>query len=285
VDSVNRIHTVRERVAAWRGEGLSVGLVPTMGNLHRGHLALLQLALERAARVVVSIFVNPLQFGAGEDLDRYPRTLEHDREALAREGAHLLFVPTDFEMYPVGFERSTVVDVGEFSGILEGQSRPGHFVGVATVVTKLFNIVMPDIAVFGEKDYQQLVVVGRLVRDLCLPIEIVAAPTVRDPDGLALSSRNQYLSRGERRRAPRLHEVLRSVRERILDGAADWEALEAEAFAALVKAGFEPDYVSVRRAADLLPPRAGDHDFVVLAAARLGKTRLIDNVRARSSQP
>ena len=285
MDSVNRIHTVRERVAAWRGEGLSVGLVPTMGNLHRGHLALLQLALERAARVVVSIFVNPLQFGAGEDLDRYPRTLEQDREALTRAGAHLLFVPTDVEMYPADVERSTVVDVAEFGGILEGQFRPGHFVGVATVVTKLFNIVMPDIAVFGEKDYQQLVVVRRLVRDLCLPIEIVAAPTVRDPDGLALSSRNQYLSRGERRRAPRLQEVLRTVRERILDGAADWEALEAEAFAALVKAGFEPDYVSVRRAADLAPPRAGDHDFVVLAAARLGKTRLIDNLRARSGQP
>jgi pantoate--beta-alanine ligase len=285
MDAVNRIHSVREQVAALRRDGQSVALVPTMGNLHRGHLSLVQLALERADRVVVSIFVNALQFGPGEDLERYPRTLEHDRELLERAGAHLLFLPTDFEMYPVGIERSTLVDVGEFSGILEGQFRPGHFAGVATVVTKLFNIVTPDVAVFGEKDYQQLIVVGRLVRDLCMPIEILSAPTVRDPDGLALSSRNQYLSVGERRRAPRLHDALRAVRERILDGADDWAALEADALAALVKVGFVPDYVSVRRAADLLPPREGDRDFVVLGAARLGQTRLIDNVRVRSSRP
>jgi pantoate--beta-alanine ligase len=279
METLNRIQTVRERVGSWRAEGLRVGLVPTMGNLHRGHLGLVAAALARADRVVASVFVNPLQFGPGEDFGRYPRTLERDTEQLEKAGAHLLFAPTAFEMYPVGVERTSVVDVPEFAGILEGHFRPGHFAGVATVVTKLFNIVMPDVALFGEKDFQQLAVVQRLVRDLCMPIEVVGVPTVRDPDGLALSSRNQYLSPRERGQAPKLYAALRAARKRIVAGERRWTDIEADAMRELSRAGFEPDYVSVRRAADLLPPREADREFVVLAAARLGSTRLIDNLR------
>jgi pantoate--beta-alanine ligase len=279
METLNRIQTVRERVRDWRAAGLRIALVPTMGNLHRGHISLVETALARADRVVASVFVNPLQFGPQEDFGRYPRTLERDTEQLERVGVHLLFAPTAFEMYPVGIERTSVVDVPEYSGILEGHVRPGHFAGVATVVTKLFNIVAPDVAVFGEKDFQQLVVVQRLVRDLCMPIEIVGVPTVRDPDGLALSSRNQYLSPRERSAAPRLHSTLRALRKRVVDGERRWQELETEAMRELARAGFVPDYVSVRRAADLLPPREGDRELVVLAAARLGSTRLIDNLR------
>lgn len=279
METANRIATVRERVRDWRAEGLRVALVPTMGNLHRGHMALVAAALAAADRVVASVFVNPLQFGPSEDFGRYPRTLERDREQLEQAGARLLFAPTAFEMYPVGVERTSIVDVPEFAGILEGHFRPGHFAGVATVVTKLFNIVQPDVALFGEKDYQQLVVVQRLARDLCMPVEVLGVPTVRDPDGLALSSRNQYLNPRERGVAPRLHATLRAVRKRILDGERQWQELESAALRELVLAGFEPDYLSVRRAGDLLPPREGDREFVVLAAARLGGTRLIDNLR------
>ena len=279
MDTVNRIHTVRERVAAWRREGLTVGLVPTMGNLHEGHLSLVQLALDRTDRVVVSVFVNPLQFGPGEDYGRYPRTAERDRELLARAGVELVFAPTAFEMYPMGVERTTTVDSPELAGILEGHFRPGHFSGVATVVTKLFNIVTPDVAIFGEKDYQQLIVVQRLVRDLCLPIEIVPGPIMREHDGLAMSSRNQYLSPGERHRAAHLHGALKSARKRILDGERNWAEIEAEGMRVLAHEGFLPDYFSVRRALDLLPPREGDRELVMLAAAKLGETRLIDNVK------
>ncbi len=279
METLNRISTVRERVKAWRAEGLTVALVPTMGNLHRGHLSLVAAALARADRVVASVFVNPLQFGPAEDFGRYPRTLERDTDQLEKAGAQLLFAPTAFEMYPVGVERTSIVDVPEYAGILEGHFRPGHFAGVATVVTKLFNIVSPDVAVFGEKDYQQLVVIQRLVRDLCLPIEVAGVPTVRDPDGLALSSRNQYLSNRERGIAPRLHSALRSVRKRVVDGERKWQDIESDAVRELARAGFEPDYLSVRRAGDLLPPREGDRELVALAAARLGKTRLIDNLR------
>lgn len=279
METLNRIQTVRERVRGWRAEGHRIALVPTMGNLHRGHLSLVTAALSRAERVVVSIFVNPLQFGPQEDFGRYPRTLERDTEQLETAGAHLLFAPTAFEMYPVGVERTSLVDVPEFAGILEGHFRPGHFAGVATVVTKLFNIVAPDIAVFGEKDFQQLVLVQRLVRDLCMPVEIVGVPTVRDPDGLAMSSRNQYLTARERRVAPKLYATLRALRKRVLEGERQWPEMEAEAMRELARAGFVPDYVSVRRATDLLPPREGDREFVLLAAARLGGTRLIDNLR------
>lgn len=279
METVTRIHSVRERLAEWRREDLGIAFVPTMGNLHRGHTSLVALAKERARRVVVSVFVNPLQFGPSEDFSRYPRTIEHDTGLLERAEVDLLFVPTAFEMYPTGVDRTAVVDVPELAGILEGQFRPGHFAGVCTVVTKLLNIVLPDVALFGEKDFQQLVVIRRLVRDLCLPVEVVGGPIIRDHDGLALSSRNQFLSARERNLAPRLHDALRHARQRVLDGERKWDELEAQGMRELARGGFEPDYFSVRRTLDLLPPREGDRELVILSAARLGKVRLIDNLR------
>jgi pantoate--beta-alanine ligase len=279
VETLSQISAVRSRVSEWRREGATIALVPTMGNLHRGHIRLVELALEHASRVVVSIFVNPMQFGPKDDFERYPRTLGQDCQALARAGAQLVFAPDAGEMYPDGFERSSVVDVPRLDGMLEGRSRPGHFQGVATVVTKLFNIAMPDVAVFGQKDYQQLLVIRQLTRDLCLPIEILAAPIVRDEDGLALSSRNQYLSADERRRAPALHGCLQAARQRILDGDRHWQRIEAAALDSLKSAGFEPDYFAVRSAEDLTVPGDAPDQLVLLVAARLGTTRLIDNVR------
>lgn len=281
MDTARRIGEVREHIARYRRDGERIALVPTMGNLHRGHLSLVGLARQRAARVVASVFVNPTQFGPGEDLDRYPRTLERDAEMLATAGADLLFAPADSEIYPEGAGQATLVQVPGVTEVLEGSFRPGHFAGVATVVTKLFNIAQPDVAVFGEKDFQQLVVIRRLVRDLCLPVEIVAGPTAREEDGLALSSRNQYLDAEQRARAPRLQQVLQALRRRALDGGRDWPALEAAAVASLADAGFVPDYVAVRCAADLSLPGDDDRDLVVLAAARIGTTRLIDNLRVR----
>jgi len=282
MQTLDRIDPVRRLVAGRRRDGVSVALVPTMGNLHEGHLSLVRVARSRAGCVIASVFVNPLQFGPGEDFDRYPRSFARDCELLAAEGVEVVFAPTVAEMYPAGPAQQTLVEVPAFSGMLEGQRRPGHFAGVATVVTKLFNIVAPDAAVFGEKDFQQLAVIRRLVRDLCLPIDIIGAPIVRDPDGLALSSRNQYLSPAERRLAPGLHQALDAARRRVEAGDRSWAAIEAEACAVLEAVGFEPDYVAVRRALDLLPPDGADAaaDLVVLGAARLGRTRLIDNLRA-----
>ena len=279
MESVTRIHTLRERVAGWRQQKLKVGFVPTMGNLHKGHISLVAQAQERAQRVVVSIFVNPLQFGAGEDFDHYPRTLEHDTEMLQKVGADVLFHPGTFEIYPVGHERTTVVDVPELSGILCGAFRPGHFAGVATVVNKLFNIVQPDVAVFGEKDYQQLTIIRRMAADLCLPIEIVGVPTLRDHDGLALSSRNRYLSPEQRSVAPQLHQALMAARKRIEAGERHYDVVQTEGMKALEAAGFTPDYFAVRQASDLQPPREASRELVILAAARLGKARLIDNLK------
>ncbi len=279
METIERIADVRERVRAWRAAGLRVGFVPTMGNLHRGHLSLVEAALARAGRVVASVFVNPLQFGPAEDFGRYPRTPGQDREQLAAAGAHLLFAPAPEEMYPAGLERTAVVEVPALDGMLEGEFRPGHFAGVATVVAKLFNIVEPDVALFGEKDFQQLAVVRRMVRDLCMPVEVVGVPTVRDADGLALSSRNQYLAPAERAVAPRLYALLVKLREQVLAGDRRWAELEAGAMRELSAAGFVPDYVALRRAADLAPPGDGDRELVALVAARLGGTRLIDNLR------
>jgi len=281
MQTVNRIATVRDAVRAWRKENLRVALVPTMGNLHKGHMSLVAQAQDRADRVVVSVFVNPLQFGPNEDFNNYPRTLEHDTELLATVKVDLMFAPPVYEMYPVGHENATRVEVPDLAGILCGAFRPGHFTGVATVVTKLFNIVAPDVAVFGEKDFQQLILVRRLVADLCLPIEIVAGPTIRDHDGLALSSRNRYLSPGERNLAPKLYESLTAAKQRIEKGDGDYEAIQKSGLQALEHAGFKPDYFAIRQAADLAPLRAESRDLVVLAAVRLGKARLIDNVRAQ----
>jgi pantoate--beta-alanine ligase len=278
--TVTRIATVRDEVRAWRAAGLKVALVPTMGNLHKGHMSLVAHAQEHADKVVVSVFVNPLQFGPNEDYAEYPRTLEHDQQLLAKVETDLVFAPPVHEIYPAGHERTTTVEVPDLSGILCGAFRPGHFTGVATVVTKLLNIVAPDVAVFGEKDYQQLIVIRRLVADLCVPVEILGGPTIRDHDGLALSSRNKYLSSRERDLAPKLYESLNMAKQRIEKGEHDFEAIQQNGMQVLGRAGFHPDYFTIRQAADLAPLRADSRDLIVLAAARLGKARLIDNVRA-----
>ena len=281
MQTLERIDALRRLVAARRREGAKVALVPTMGNLHAGHLSLVRIARSHAGCVVASVFVNPLQFGPSEDYSRYPRTLNQDRRLLATEGVAAIFAPDVAEMYGDGSAEPTTVEVPGLSAILEGESRPGHFAGVATVVAKLFNIVQPDIAIFGEKDFQQLAVIRRMVRDLCLPVEVIGAPIVRDADGLALSSRNQYLSPEQRRIAPGLHRALEEARRRIVAGDHAWGPIETDACAALGREGFVPDYVAVRRVADLLPPAEADEagELVVLGAARLGLTRLIDNVR------
>jgi len=275
---VRTVAELRAQVRAWRQAGETVGFAPTMGALHEGHLSLVKLARTRADRVVVSIFVNPTQFGPNEDFDAYPRSEARDAELLASVGCDLLFAPTVQEMYPPGF--STTVTVAGVTEPLDGQARPGHFAGVATVVTKLLNQCGPDIAVFGEKDYQQLQVIRRLVRDLDLPVEIVGAPTARAEDDLALSSRNAYLSPAERESAPALARALKSAAERLRAGARVAE-VEAEAIAAITAAGFgKVDYVEVRAAEDLarLGPGPIDAPARILAAAFHGRTRLIDNM-------
>ncbi len=261
----------------------SVGLVPTMGNLHEGHVALARRSGVECDSTVVTVFVNPLQFGPNEDFGSYPRTLDEDVELLAALDVDLVFAPSDTEMYPDGRERLTRVTVPELSNILCGRNRPGHFDGVTTVVLKLLNLVRPTHAYFGEKDYQQLTLIRRMVRDLDVPVMIEGVPTVRAPDGLALSSRNQYLSASERLIAPTLAATLRDVVAALLGGDRDFAHLEADATHTLDSAGFRTDYIAIRNPHTLAAPHANDHAFVVLAAARLGKARLIDNLLARQS--
>jgi len=249
--------------------------VPTMGNLHGGHIQLIKVAKPRAACTVVSIFVNRLQFGPQEDFDRYPRTFGADCARLQEAGVDVVFAPDESEIYPE--PQTFVVEPSDLQHILDGAARPGHFRGVATVVLKLFNMVSPHSAIFGKKDYQQYIVLRDMVRQFALPIEIIPAETVRAPDGLALSSRNAYLSPDERREAPRLHQVLSWAREQITNGARDFQRIELHGMSELADRGWKPDYVVVRRQADLQPPRSQDRDLVVLAAARIGRTRLIDN--------
>ena len=250
--------------------------VPTMGNLHDGHIQLIDIAKPRAACTVVSVFVNRLQFGPREDFDRYPRTLDADAARLKAAGVDVLFMPDEKEIYP---ERQTfVVEPSDLQHILEGAHRPGHFRGVATVVLKLFNLVMPHAAIFGKKDYQQYLVLRDMVKQFALPIEIIPAETVRAPDGLALSSRNNYLSPAERKEAPRLYGVLKKVRDDIGSGVRDFQRVDQQAMAELARNGWQPDYVAVRRQADLRQPTERDRELVVVVAARLGRTRLIDNV-------
>lgn len=268
---------LRATVAAWRREG-RIAFVPTMGNLHAGHLTLVHEARKLADRVAVSIFVNPLQFGAGEDFASYPRTFERDRELLLDAGVDLLFAPTPELMYPRPAALQTRVEVPGLSDLLCGASRPGHFVGVATVVCKLFNMVQPNVALFGRKDYQQLAVIRRMTEDLDLPVRVVGVPTVREADGLAMSSRNGYLTPEERALAPALYLVLQEAAAVIQRGSRDFAAVEHRAVAALQGAGLRPDYFSVCRAADLHPAQPEDSDLVLLAAAYLGKARLIDNL-------
>jgi len=275
---IDAVSSLRRHLTSWRHSGQSIALVPTMGNLHAGHLALVREARSVADRTLVSIFVNPLQFGPNEDFEAYPRTLEQDRELLEAEGTDLLFVPPVQAVYPHGSQDQTRVEVPELSNILCGASRPRHFAGVATVVCKLFNMTQPDVAIFGEKDYQQLLVIRRMVEDLYLPIEIRGLATVREPDSLAMSSRNGYLSPAERTRAPALYKALCRAGERLREGLAAGE-VERMGAEALVIEGLRPDYFSVRRASDLQPVTTEDQDLVVLTAAYLGAARLIDNLR------
>lgn len=273
------VHTVAElrtQVTEWKRAGARIGFVPTMGNLHEGHLQLVARARTLADRVVASVFVNPLQFGPNEDFERYPRTLPADAAKLEAAACDLLFAPDVAEMYPRGRDNFTLVRVPGISEQLDGAFRPGHFDGVATVVSLLFHQVQPEVAVFGEKDWQQLQVIRRMVTDLHLPITIVGEPTTRAADGLALSSRNQYLSAEERVRAPEIHRTLVSVTDALRAGCRDYESLQKEAVARLTNAGFTPQYVEVR-APDLSTPRSDAREWVVLVAAFLGRTRLIDN--------
>jgi pantoate--beta-alanine ligase len=278
---MNTVKTVRElraAVAQARAEGKQVGFVPTMGNLHAGHAALVEKAAQRVDFVVASIFVNPLQFGAGEDLDKYPRTLAADQERLLAAGCQLLFTPSVEEMYPEGMQGQTRVSVQGVSEGLCGASRPGHFEGVATVVTKLFNMVQPDLAIFGEKDFQQLAVIRTLVRDLNMPIQVIGEPTVRAADGLALSSRNGYLSAEQRALAPVLYQTLAQIGDALQVGGRDFVALLSAARERIETAGLRLDYLEIREAESLRQATALDHNLVILVAAYLGNTRLIDNL-------
>jgi pantoate--beta-alanine ligase len=278
VEVVSTTEDLRELIADWQHAGDHIALVPTMGNLHRGHLSLVELARRHAERVVVSIFVNPTQFGEDEDFEKYPRTLERDQRHLDRINTDLLFVPDIATMYPFGIDNATSVTVPIITQDLCGSFRPGHFDAVTSVVSRLFSLVRPDVAVFGQKDYQQLIVIRRLVQDLNLPIDIVSGQTVREDDGLAMSSRNQYLSKEERAIAPRLYELLGEICSDLESGKRNFKELEKNAVAKLETLGFDPDYVSIRRAENLAAPNRDTDELVVLAAARLGETRLIDNL-------
>ncbi len=274
---VRTISELRRVLTGWRQAGDRICLVPTMGNLHAGHLQLVTTAQQQAERVVVSIFVNPTQFGQGEDFESYPRTEAEDIEKLKKSGVALVFIPSQAEMYPGGQQVSLHV-----TGLAErwcGASRPGHFDGVATIVAKLFNLIQPDSAVFGEKDYQQLAVIRQMVRDLNMPVSIVGAPIVRESDGLAMSSRNSYLTQAERAIAPRLYQALCQIRDAIQRQEADAEAIIQAQKAHIQQAGFKLDYLALCNAETLEPAHPDDQDLVILVAAWLGKPRLIDNLR------
>ncbi len=277
--TASTIAEVRAQVARWHAEGKRVVFVPTMGNLHAGHMSLIEAARRHGDKFVASIFVNPMQFGPNEDFAHYPRTPSADAKMLEAAGCDLMFMPDVGEIYPNGADNATRVEVPGISNILCGEFRPGHFEGVATVVAKLFHIVDPDVAIFGEKDYQQLTVIRRMVADLCLRVQIVGAPTVRESDGLAMSSRNQYLDEQQRALAPAIYRQLKQAVAALQSGVRDHASIEAAGRAALDGAGFRTDYFSVRDARTLAPASADTKQFVVLTAARLGKARLIDNLQ------
>jgi pantoate--beta-alanine ligase len=275
--TVARVADLRALVDGWRREGATVGFVPTMGNLHAGHFALVDLAKSRADKVVASIFVNPTQFGPNEDYARYPRTPDADVAGLDAHGCDVAFLPTSEEMYPFGTMGCVQMHVPGITDILDGAHRPGHFNGVAQVVARLFNMVQPQLAVFGRKDYQQLQVIRYMAREMSFPVEIVPAPTLREADGLAMSSRNQYLQGVERQLATTIHRVLRQMKQRAAHGE-PIAHIEAEARGQLEAAGFSVDYAELRRT-DLGRPLAADEPgLLALVAARLGRTRLIDNL-------
>ncbi len=275
---VNSKEELNEQLTEWRDEGEHIALVPTMGNLHAGHVSLVELARENAERVVVSIFVNPTQFGKDEDFEQYPRTLEKDTRRLKTISADLIFAPTVETIYPFGLEDATMISVPRITENFCGKSRPGHFDGVTSVVARLFGIVRPDVAVFGQKDFQQQLVIRHMALDLSLPIKIITGETVRDDDGLALSSRNQYLTDDERAIAPLLYEVLVAVGDKLQSGARNFDELEAASAKQLSEAGFDVDYFAIRRALNLESPDRDCDELVILVAAQLGNARLIDNL-------
>ena len=282
MQTVHDLEPLRQQIAQWRQAGQRIALVPTMGNLHAGHLALVHHAQRLAPKVVTSLFVNPSQFGPSEDFSAYPRTLAEDQAKLIAVGCDLLFCPTMDAVYPRGTEATTKVEVPGLSQRLCGAFRPGHFAGVAQVVCKLFNMVQADIAVFGEKDRQQLLVIQRMVADLNLPIEVIGSPTVREADGLAMSSRNAYLTPEQRALAARLYQTLCRARDRLAAGERDYPAIEHAALADLTAMGFKPDYVRIVRAEDYADPDphdSRDSSLVIAAAAWLGRARLIDNIK------
>jgi pantoate--beta-alanine ligase len=278
VKTIRDIKTLRDYMRGWRQDRDTTALVPTMGGLHPGHMSLVSLAQEHAERVVVSVFVNPTQFGLNEDFEAYPRTLDKDRRRLTRAGVDVLFAPSSEEIYPFGTDHTSVVSVPDISTVLCGKDRPGHFDGVTSVVCRLFNIVQPGIAVFGQKDYQQLVVIRRMVADLHLPIKIVAGQTHREPDGLASSSRNRYLTDEQRAIAPNLYVAISQCRDRILAGEKNLAGLEAAGLKYLKAAGLATDYFVVRKAGDLSVPDPDSRYLVIMVAARTGAARLIDNI-------
>ncbi len=275
------IRELQQHVETWRKQGKSIAIVPTMGNLHDGHVLLVEDAKKRADITITSIFVNPIQFDKQADLDAYPQTLEQDLDMLEAKGCDLVFSPSVEAMY--GKERgsstaTTTIEVDGFSDTLEGASRPGHFVGVATVVAKLFNLTCADIAIFGQKDYQQLMLVTQMAKDLSFKTKVICHPTVREEDGLAMSSRNGYLTKEERGVAPLLQQVLQKIQKQLLAGSTDYDALIADAKKSLTDKGFNPDYIVIRRQKDLELPSLEDKDIVILASAWLGKARLLDNI-------
>lgn len=276
--TLTSVDKLRAQIKVWKDQGACIGFVPTMGNLHVGHIELIRQAQKHADRIVASIFVNPLQFGPNEDYDLYPRTIEQDEEKLLSCETDLLFLPDVEAMYGNQQEQTTVVSVPELNSILCGALRPGHFDGVATVVSKLFNQVMPDVAVFGEKDYQQLLIIRRICRDLAFPVRIVGVPTQREADGLALSSRNAYLTPSERQAAPLLYATLKEIATEISSGNRDYKKLSLASSSRLKEEGFSPEYVEIRRLIDLKFPEKADNSLIILVAARLGKARLIDNL-------
>jgi pantoate--beta-alanine ligase len=269
---------LRALIRQWRQAGERIAFVPTMGNLHQGHLQLVDTAKQHADRVIVSIFVNPMQFGANEDLDKYPRTLEQDCQGLTEHGADAVFTPTPQLIYPRGLDVQTYVEVPLLGDYHCGASRAGHFRGVSTIVTKLFNLVQPDIACFGQKDYQQLAIIRQMVADLSMPIEIIGVPTIRAEDGLALSSRNGYLTAEQRTTAPALYRTLQWMKQQLNQGFGDLRALEQQAKEQLAAAGFKADYINISNRQTLVPATDTTAAVVILAAAALGNTRLIDNI-------
>lgn len=278
MQTITSPYRVRQQVELWRQQGHTISFVPTMGNLHDGHLSLISKASQHADKVVVSIFVNPLQFNDQTDLSAYPRTLEADTQHLSLTACDILFVPSAETMYRNGMTNQTKVMVPIVGDRLCGQHRPGHFDGVATVVTKLFNMVMPDSAIFGEKDYQQLLLIKKLVQDLNMPIEVISAETYREQDGLAMSSRNQYLTGMERQSATEIYHTLQILKQQLLQGEQDFSLLCQQAEHALKQHGFNPDYIEICRESDLMPANQEDKAIRILIAAQLGHARLIDNI-------